>query len=88
MHAHMARHKLFGHECTISNELFFCDKKINLNQENIYLIRAHEIFWCKFKTLFLISDFSINFQFLDIGKVRFSNESGSALIRKLKCKYW
>ena len=51
-------------------------------------MRAHGIFWYNFETLFLISDFSINFQFLDIGKVSFSNESGSALIIKFKCKYW
>ena len=66
---------------------FLYDKKINLNQENIYRMRAHEIFWYKFKTLFLISDFSINFQLLDFGKVSFANESGSALIIKFKCKY-
>ena len=67
---------------------FLCGKKINLNRENIYRIRAHGVFWYKFESLFLILDLSINFQCLDIGKVSFSNESGSALIIKFKSKYW
>ena len=49
-------------------------KKMNLNQENIYPMRTHGVFRYKFETLFLILDFSINFQFLDIGKVSFLNE--------------
>ena len=43
-------------------------------------MRADGTFWYKFETLFLILDFSINFQFSDIGKVSFSNESGSGLV--------
>ena len=67
---------------------FLCDKKSNLNQENIYRMKAHGILWYKFETLFLILDFSSNFQLLEIGKVNFSNEPGSELIIKFKCKYW
>ena len=51
-------------------------------------MKAHGILWYKFETLFLILDFSSNFQLLEIGKVNFSNEPGSELIIKFKCKYW
>ena len=55
-------------------------------------MRAHGTFRYKFENLFLIVDFSINFRFLEIGKVSFSIESGVstnlALIIKFKCKYW
>ena len=50
-------------------------------------MRTHGVFRYKFETLFLILDFSINFQFLDIGKVSFLNEWGSALVIKSQCKY-
>ena len=52
---------------------FLCDKKKLTWTRRIYRMRAHGTFWYKFETLFLVLDFSINFQFSDIGKVSFSN---------------